>query len=133
MNRNLAEVYKPGKQDGVNGRGQIGTQEAPWAEGWFANLRHISQAGANYTATADLTFTDSKASVAIYTVNPNGANRNFTPSGAFRDRAFIIVLNTGSDFNVTFVATGLNGRILPGKTGMFIYNGTSAVWQRMLF
>ena len=85
--------------------------------------------GGTYTMTGNLTFADHGLTLfAVYLLNPNGADRNFTPTGTFRDRVPFRVKNTGTgEFNI--YAGALNDIVLaPGETADIYYS--NSLWNR---
>jgi hypothetical protein len=84
--------------------------------------------GTKTTMTGNVTFADhGLALLAVYLLDPNGADRNFTPTGTFRERVPFRVKNTGVDY---FVRAGVLNDIAigPGESVDIYYNG--AVWSR---
>jgi hypothetical protein len=94
----------------------------------LAMLGLLAQPGSKTTMTGNLTFTDhNNVGPAVYLLDPNGADRNFTPSGTFRERAIAKVKNTGVDYNI--YAGALNDiTIGPGESADIYYDGS--VWGR---
>lgn len=62
-----------------------------------------------------------------YLLDPNGAARNFNPSGTFPVGYEAVVLNTGIAFDIVFDAAVSAQVVTPGTMGTFIYDGT--IWR----
>ena len=89
----------------------------------------IAPAATRSTLTGDVTFTDNSNFEIILIFDPNGADRNVTPSGTFPDGFRVEVVNTGTTYNLIFDPSGLNGSITPGDRQSFIYLSTEAEWR----
>ena len=57
-------------------------------------------------------------------LDPNGADRNFNPSGSFTAGYEIVVINKGANL-ITFDSTGIAVSIAFAEKVHFFYNGTS--------
>jgi len=104
--------------------GKIGHEEKRWAEGWFVDLYGTPYSYSS-TMTGNETFTDSKRFLSIYFLDPNGSDRNFNPSGTFRDGCVVLIKNidrTGG--NVIFDSTSSKQLIGPGRLQISMYDGT---------
>jgi hypothetical protein len=77
------------------------------------------------TMTGDETFTDPGMATKAFILDPNGANRNFNPSGSFNTGFIAFVKNTSAYYNVIFDSTGAKYTIGPKELGILIYNGSS--------
>jgi len=75
--------------------------------------------------TANEEFTYERGRTRTYFLDPNGANRNFNPSGAFIEGFLARVVNVGGAFNIIFDSVGSAQVLTPGAMGTFIYHGTS--------
>lgn len=61
----------------------------------------------------------------VFFVDPNGADRNFNPTGTFPAGFKCWVINTADAAEVvTFDSAGLVADILVGQTGIFVYDGS---------
>lgn len=85
--------------------------------------------GGTYKMTGNQTFADHGLTLlAVYLLNPNGVDRNFTPTGTFRHRVPFRVKNIGTgEFNIY---TGvLNNIVLAtGESADIYYDGSA--WNR---
>lgn len=83
----------------------------------------------NYSATmtADETFTYPGGSRGIYTLDPGGADRTFTPSGTFPDGFYLNIKNIGQEL-ITFDPSGSAQVIGPGQVLITWYDKTNEVW-----
>jgi len=113
-------VYKPKQDD----HGSIGLQDYRWHEGWFVNL-YGEPSSYSSTMTADETFTDPKMPMQTNFLDPNGANRNFNPSGTFKAGFVILIKNIGTDYNIIFDSAGSAQIIRPGELAIMMYDGST--------
>jgi len=60
----------------------------------------------------------------VYFLDPNGADRNFTPSGSFSTGTFITIINKSSLYSVFFDPEGSDQEVPGGWYGYFYYDGT---------
>jgi len=60
-------------------------------------------------------------------LDPNGADRNFNPTGTFKAWYEETVFNAGDVYDVIFDSTGLGEPVAPGMRVTFIYNGINWV------
>ena len=122
-------TYKP-KKDGF---GSIGISGYAWYQGHFKNLTaetlnagNIAVAPESYssTMTGDETFTDTDTPTAVYFLDPNGANRNFNPSGTFNAGFVAFIKNIGTDYNINFDSENSAQIIRPGELALMLYDGS---------
>lgn len=59
----------------------------------------------------------------VFILDPGNANRIFDPDGEFMPFTEIKIINTSSEFSMTFDSFGLNIDIAPGERGIFIFDG----------
>lgn len=78
----------------------------------------------NSTMIVNETFTMPTTAERKYFLDPNGAARNFDPSGVFSTGFQATVINVGGSFNIVF-DSGVSAQTLtPGSIGTFIYDGS---------
>jgi len=74
--------------------------------------------------TGNETFTMPTTAERKYFLDPNGAHRNFDPSGVFLAGFQATVINVGGSYNIVF-DSGVSAQTLtPGSVGTFIYDGS---------
>jgi hypothetical protein len=83
--------------------------------------------------TADATFIYNGNFQIVLIYDPNGADRDITPSGTFPDGFEVVVVNngptgSGTYYNLTFDPSGLGDIIGPGDKQRFRYLATEAQW-----
>lgn len=106
--------------------GKIGHAEKRWAEGWFVDL-YATPLYYTSTMTGNETFTDPLTLMKVYFLDPNGANRNFNPSGSFNAGFVAFVKNVNRvGYHIVFDSTVSAQIIAPGELGIMLYNGS--VW-----
>ena len=89
----------------------------------------IAPAATRSTLTGNVTFTDNSNFEIILIFDPNGADRNITPSGVFADGFKVEVINTGNMYNLVFDPSGLGASITPGDRQSFIYLLQENEWR----
>ena len=98
-----------------------------WHQLYQALSYYFEAAAYSSTMTASTTFGAGTWRRRKYLLDPNGADRNFDPSGVFPVGYEAIVLNIGIAFNIIFDSTASAQVITPGTMGTFIYDGT--IWR----
>jgi len=83
--------------------------------------------------TADATFIYNGNFQIVLIFDPNGSDRNVTPSGTFPDGFEVVVVNngptgSGTYYNLTFDPSGLGDMIGPGDKQRFRYLATENQW-----
>jgi hypothetical protein len=79
------------------------------------------------TMTDDETFIDPDTGTYTYFLDPNGAARNFNPSGSFREGFRAYVKNIDATYNITFDSESSAFVIGPGEFAVAIFDGE--VWD----
>ena len=74
--------------------------------------------------TGNEVFTAPATAERKYFLDPNGALRNFDPSGVFPAGFQATVLNVGGSYNIVFDSAVSAQTLTPGGIGTFIYDGT---------
>jgi hypothetical protein len=74
--------------------------------------------------TGDESFVDPGGDHLRCFLDPNGANRNFNPSGTFPSGFLLLIVNTGVEI-ITFDSTASAQSIGPGQLGTFLYDGSN--------
>ena len=105
----------------------IGTDELTF------NLFPVTYTPVRQLLTGDVTFLTNSDHRIVLIYDPNGADRNVTPSGSFSDGFQAVVVNNGptgsGTYNVlTFDPSGLAEIVGPGDTQIFTYLVTEGVW-----
>ena len=106
--------------------GSIGSEEKRWHQIWAVNFYGDPSSYAA-TMTADETFTDPSKPMGTYFLDPNGANRNFDPSGTFKTGVVALIKNIGTDYNIIFDSASTAQIIRPGELAIMMYDGS--VWR----
>lgn len=117
LTSNLAEVWYGSVKPGTEGN--IGVHSQDGSEGSGGVSAYTSVMAGNESFIAPTAFERK------YFLAPNGANRNFNPSGSFTAGFQATVINKGGSYNIVFDSGGLAQSITPGSMGMFIYDGTN--------
>jgi len=76
------------------------------------------------TMTGNETFTDPQRQIGTYFLDPNGANRNFDPSGTFTAGLVILIKNIGTDYNIIFDSENSIQIIRPTELAIMLYDGS---------
>ena len=77
------------------------------------------------TMTGNETFTFPATPETKYFLDPNGAHRNFDPSGTFPKGFIAVVINVGGSYNIVFDSGASAQTLTPGSMGTFIYDGSN--------
>lgn len=86
---------------------------------------YLNESPYSSTMTGSETFAYSRGETRTYFLDPNGANRNFNPLGAFPIGFLARIINTGGAFNIIFDSGGSAQVLTPGAMGVTVYNGTN--------
>lgn len=81
------------------------------------------------TLSSNTTFTYNNKEKLVLILDPNAADRNVNPSGAFPDGFEVVVINIGSAYNLVFDSTGLAESVTPGDRQSFYYLETEDEWR----
>ncbi len=103
--------------------GSIGIQGRRWYQIWAVNF-YGDPSSYSSIMTGDETFTDPLKPMGTYFLDPNGANRNFDPSGTFKAGVVALVKNIGTDYNVIFDSSSTAQIIRPGELAIMMYDGS---------
>lgn len=76
------------------------------------------------TMTGNETFTFPGITEKKYFLDPNGALRNFDPSGVFPAGFQATIINVGGSYNIVFDSAVSAQTLTPGSIGTFIYDGS---------
>uniref|UniRef100_A0A6M3ITR0 Uncharacterized protein n=1 Tax=viral metagenome TaxID=1070528 RepID=A0A6M3ITR0_9ZZZZ len=98
-----------------------------WHQLYNALSHYFEAAAYESIMTADETFGAGIARRRKYLLDPNGADRNFDPSGTFATGYEVIILNVGVAFNIVFDSAASAQVVTPGTMATFIYDGT--IWR----
>ena len=112
-------TYKPKKDR----QGSVGLATHRWWEGHFVNIFSDPESYSS-TMTGNETFTDPKKPMGTYFLDPNGANRNFNPSGTFKTGVVALIKNIGTDYNINFDSENSAQIIRPGELAVMLYDGS---------
>lgn len=97
-------------------------------EGNFRVSGNSLRGGEVSTMTGNETFTYSDGNMFIK--DPGGAARNFDPSGAFPERAEVVLINTADAAEtITFDSGVLAEAVAQNERGWFVYDG--ALWRKI--
>ncbi len=103
--------------------GSIGIETKRWYQIWAVNFYGDPSSYAS-TMAGDETFTDPLKPMGTYFLDPNGANRNFDPSGAFKTGFTAWIKNIGTDYNIIFDSGSTAQIIRPGELAIMMYDGS---------
>lgn len=118
LTSNLAEVWYSSVKPGTEGNVCVHSQDGSEGSGGVSVYTSVM--------TGNETFTAPTAFERKYFLDPNGAARNFNPSGSFTAGFQATVINVGGSYNIVFDSGGLAQTLTPGSVGTFIYDG--AAW-----
>lgn len=89
--------------------------------GIFEQAPYISTMTAHETFIASSLYSRRRK----FVLDPNGAARNFNPSGTFPVGYEAVVINNGIAFNIVFDSAGSAQTVTPGSMLTSIYDGTN--------
>ena len=99
----------------------------PGSKRWILHDTYAINAAYTSTMSGDETFTQKWPDGRKNILDPNGADRNFNPSGSFTTGYLAWVWNTGTTYNLVFDSAASAQTITPGTFGVFVYDGT--IWR----
>jgi len=124
LTSNLTEVEYGEQSQGTTGSVPIHTHDGNEGSGGVVDGSALLNSYSS-TMTGNETFTAPDTAERKYFLDPNGASRNFNPTGLFTAGFQATVINVGGSFNIVFDSSGIAQTLTPGSIGMFIYDGVN--------